>query len=502
MLARLWGALAREPIPGLGTRETVGDVLSVALPGGRTVSGPAQAARPFAVGRAGLSLTVGGGSAGSARYDDPAGLLGALGLPGPVAGLVDEVGNSVDNLTLARAAQPVPDGGPDTVSRAGTRPDALAWLEQTVVDGHPLHPCCRTRLGLSPDEVRAYGPEHRPVVDLHLVGVPAGRWRGVGCPPVLYVHPWQYEHVLDSYGWLERTGRTVPARPLMSLRTLALVDRPGRHVKTAVNVRMTSAVRTVSPAAIHNGPAVSALLTALTADIPELSVMPEVGAGAALVDGQPCRSLAMVLRDVPPLGPHERALPLAALAAPSTADGRPIVVELVRAGGADPYAFVEGLAALSLPPLLRLLEVGVALEAHGQNLLVVLRRGRPVRLLYRDLGGVRISPARLRRHGVEAPELRGDLACDDEDVLRTKLFAAVVSTVLGELIAVLARELDLDPQRAWAGVAGVARDHGGPDAAVLFGPTLPVKATTAMRLAADPLEDVWAHLPNPMGGLS
>jgi hypothetical protein len=36
---------------------------------------------------------------------------------------------------------------------------------------------------------------------------------------------------------------------------------------------------------------------------------------------------------------------------------------------------------------------------------------------------------------------------------------------------------------------------------VLFGDTLPVKATTAMRLASDPLTDVWATLPNPLAGL-
>jgi len=33
------------------------------------------------------------------------------------------------------------------------------------------------------------------------------------------MHPWQYEHVLDDYPWLRPTGRTVAARPLMSLRT-------------------------------------------------------------------------------------------------------------------------------------------------------------------------------------------------------------------------------------------------------------------------------------------
>jgi siderophore synthetase component len=506
VLAKLWGALAREPIPGLGDRTTSGDTLRVALPDGhrhsaRSATGPAAAAQPFAAAPARLAITVDG-----VAHDDPATLLAALRLRVPaktVAGLSAELDNSVANLALARSGQPVPDGGAAALARAAADPDPLAYLEQSVVDGHPLHPCCRSRTGMSEADVLRYAPEHRPVVDLIEVRVPAGRWYGVNCEPLLYVHPWQYEHVADRHPWLHRTGVTIAARPLMSLRTLAVVGRPHDHVKTAVDVQMTSAVRTVSAAAVHNGPVVSRLLSGLAGRTPTLSVLAEVASGAALVDGEPSRSLAMVGRTVPVWAPDEVALPLAVLAARSPADGRPIVVELVRDGyHGDPLAFVDGLARLLLPPLLILLELGVALEAHGQNLLVVVRSGRLAGLAYRDMGGLRISPDRLRRHGIDPPELRGDLACDDPDVLRTKVFASAVSTVLAETIVVLARELDLDPEHAWGRVAAVARGHGGPDVTALFAATLPIKATTAMRLAADPLEDVWAALPNPMGGLA
>ena len=36
------------------------------------------------------------------------------------------------------------------------------------------------------------------------------------------------------------------------------------------------------------------------------------------------------------------------------------------------------------------------------------------------------------------------------------------------------------------------------DAHALFHEPLPLKATTAMRLASDPLEDLWAQLDNPL----
>jgi siderophore synthetase component len=315
----------------------------------------------------------------------------------------------------------------------------------------------------------------------------------VNCAPRLHLHPWQFERLRGQFGWLEPEPDPTPAHPLMSLRTLALAADPGQHVKTAIDVQMTSAVRIVSPAAVHNGPRISALLRSLAPRTPNLIACLEPASGAVLVDGEPSRSLAVVHRRLPILAPGELALPLAVLTAPSPADGRPMMRELID----DPLAFIGALAELLLPPLLTLLELGLALEAHGQNLLVVVRGGRPVRLLYRDLGGIRVSPAQLARHGIEVPPLAGDLASDDPYVLRTKLFAAI-GTVLAELVTVLEREYGVDAALGWAKVAQVARARPGPDAAALLGATLPVKAMTAMRLADDPLEDVWADVANPM----
>jgi hypothetical protein len=454
VLARLWGAYAREPIPGLLRRTRAGGHLTIHTSAG-VLTGPADAAEPYAP-AAGLTVHL-----DTVPYTDPAALARALGHPG----FAVEVDNSVANLALARTA---PERAPDLT---GTLPQ----LEQSVVDGHPLHPCCRTRLGMSTLDVLRYAPEHRPIVRLHVVRVPPARWYGDG-PPLLLVHPWQREHVLDAYPWLTPVGR-VPARPLMSLRTMAPAGGT-HHVKTAVDVQMTSAVRTVSPAAVRNGPAVTALLAALAA--PGLSVMAEDRAGAVLVDGEPSRSLAYLRRRLPRLEPGEVAVPLASLAAAVRA-GHPLP---------DPLGFFTALAGVLLTPLLYLLHRGVALEAHGQNTLVVLRDGHPARLLYRDFGGVRISPATLRRHGVDPPPLLGDLATDDPAALRDKLLAAAVSGTLAEQVAAFSRAYGIMPALLWTRAARPELRDG----------TLPVKATTAMRLATDPLTDVWAPIPNPMAG--
>ena len=442
-------------------------------------------------------------------HGDPGGLARALGL---AEGFAAELDNSVANLALARAAQPPPDGGPPTMDRAAASPDPLVYTEQCVVDGHPLHPCCRTRIGLTEAEVRAYAPEHRPVVPLQPVAVPPQRWYGFNGPPKLWMHPWQYHRVRDEYPWLTPDGPEIPARPLMSLRTLALDGDATRHVKTAVDIQMTSAVRTISPASVHNGPKLSGLLLSLVDRVPGVTILPELSGGAVIVAGEPDRRLAVLHRGGPILAKGELAMPLAALTAPSPANAAPIVTELVDAAyGGDPIAFVAGLATVVLPPLLGLLSFGVALEAHGQNLLGVVQidpadptappGGRFTRLLYRDFGGVRVSAARLRQHGIEPPPLRGDIPSDDPEVLRTKVFASAISTVLGEVIAVLGSATGMDTDKAWDRVAAVARVVEGPDTAAIFAPTLPLKATTAMRLADDAISDVWTQVPNPMAGL-
>jgi siderophore synthetase component len=477
ILSRLLGAVDREPLPGVTGRrhEAGGDTERVDLSGGRMLRFPTAAAAPFAASQPGLTTDCDGDD-----IDDPAALARAL---WPDSTLPAELDNSVANLALARAARP--DTAPDLAAAAGD-PDGPGRLEQLLTDGHPLHPCCRTRGGMTVADVLAYAPEHRPVIRLCRLRVPAERWYGYG-PPILSAHPWQAERLRAAYPWLADAGETGPVRPLMSLRTVAPLDG-GDHVKTAVDVQMTSAVRTVSPAAVHNGPRLSTLLSKLTADLP-LTVLAESGAGAVVVDGVPRRGLAQLRRQAPRPAPGETVVPLAAFAVPAL---------LAQTAGHDPYGWFTALAGILWGPLVTVLDRGVALEAHGQNTLVLLRGRHPVRILYRDLGGVRVSGRRLRAAGIEPPPLQGDLPSDDPAVLRTKLAAAALGSVAAELITLLSRHHGADPRRLWDTVAAAVEAAGTADAVALLCDPLPIKATTAMRLAADPLADRWTSIDNPM----
>ncbi|MFI6037285.1 IucA/IucC family protein [Streptomyces sp. NPDC051315] len=473
VLTRLWRALAHEPLPWIARREPGREDLVLHLRDGRRLHGPL--ADPFATdGYVTAVRLVERARAGVAPagvvYDDPARLMADLAVPhgGDFAA---ELAHSAASLALSRAGQ-----------FSGRHTDewpARDWeWEQRVVDGHPYHPNCRARPGFSVAEQLAYAPEHRPpAVRLGLLPVPASECLVSGVWPaalrdgerlVVPVHPWQARHVLKR-----SCGEELAAHPLMSLRTLAVPDGP--HVKTALSTRLTSSVRDISVGSVTASAALSAFGETLAARTDGLlHVTRTLGAVTARSP-----DLAAVLRESPAVhaGPGEQVVPVAALAT----TGLP-----ARAG------WPAGFARLALTVGLRLLELGVALEAHGQNLLVVLSAsGAPLRLVYRDLADIRVSPARLAHHGLPAPELPERILTDDVTALRRKLFGSLVA---GALAGVAGSREALREALA-AAVREVPRTA---DLAALCEEPLPVKALTLMRLSPGVAGDQWTELANPL----
>ncbi|MFF7774796.1 IucA/IucC family protein [Streptomyces tanashiensis] len=513
VLGRLWRALLHEPLPGIAARDA--RTGRVKLADGRVLSGPPRL--PYDLVVPGEDTTV---RLDGRAHDRPAALLAALGLPGADA-LLAELDHSVASLALSRAGAARAASAPGAGSRSGGV-EPLAYIEQSVVDGHPYHPCCRSRPGLAVAEQLAYAPEHRPVVGLDLVAVPAGRCRVAGEWPdrlrdgdrlLLPVHPWQSAHVLPELGHRPYVTGAVPARPLMSVRTLAPLAG-GPHLKTALTTRMTSAIRDISASGVENSAPLSALLGHVVADLADtLRITRNLAGASALVRGEPSADLAVLLRESPAaaarLRPGETILPVAALAARPAGDGPPLIRTLLAAAGA-PDAGADWLAAfadLAVPPLLRLLSRGVAPAAHGQNLLVVLdAHARPRRLVYRDLADVRLSPRRLARHGFDASPVGGRVIDDDPEVLRTMLFGHLFGTTLGTLVSALADHDRTAGTRLWPVVAAAAAracdglpatPENRADRAALFAPELRVKALTLMRLRGVD-RDEWIPLPNPL----
>lgn len=334
-------------------------------------------------------------------------------------------------------------------------------LERLLHEGHPYHPCFKSRTGFSVEDHAAYGPEagrpfelrwlgvHRSVLrqtlpaaepDLFSIELGPKGWSALSCAlqrvgapldqyGLLPVHPWQWR-------WLEQSPALTGAlarrellaldaaagrfRATQSLRTLLPVDRPGgAHLKLPMAVRVSSSLRTFQPETVHAAPALSGWLQRLVSADPFFEevagavVLAEHASAAyapAATDTAALESnLAAIWRE--PISRHlrpgESALPFNALFAIEP-DERPHIEPWLASYGLVPW--LQQLLRVSLLPLWRLLvHHGIALEAHAQNLILVHRDGLPARIALRDFhDSLEYVPSFLAR-----PELAPDFSLLD-----------------------------------------------------------------------------------------
>jgi siderophore synthetase component len=442
---------------------------------------------------------------GGVETCDPVAVLRAVELPCAAQALrllEQELASAVLHQRLAESTRrPAP----------GPGAPALAW-EQAIVDGHPTHPCHRTRLGFDERAARHYAAEHRGRFDLRFVAVPADAVEVHGpfaeclagfapsAPPghvVLPVHPAQLSRVAHFFPRVRVLPDARPAQAQAALRTVCPDALPW-HLKLPLAVHTTSALRTLSPSAVAHGPVLSALARRV-AHVP-LHVVTEVAsAGVRHADPRVARHLACIVREDPePRFPGDVVVVCAALSE-RDASGACLVRTLADAppGGAVARAFfdsyAQGLCDAVLPPLR---EHGLALEAHAQNTLVHLRDGRPVGFAVRDFGGVRVHLPTLEASGLAVALRPGAIhATTDAAEASAVLFHAAVRNHLEPV----ARALGLGAD-AWT----VARAHvdrhlaGSPWHALWVAARAPAKSLLRMRLGGHPAAPSFDARPNPL----
>ncbi|WP_245447053.1 IucA/IucC family protein [Methylobacterium sp. 17Sr1-1] len=385
----------------------------------------------------------------------------------------------------------------------------FAALDGALSEGHPYHPCFKARTGFGLDDHAAYGPEAgrafrldwlalpRFLVTASLPGDEDGFWRAVlgpdwdglverlraaGHSPVSHaiipVHPWQMRHLAGQEPWRSRlaAGEAVALgtagpryRASQSLRTLHACDDPlAPSVKLSLSVVSTSSLRILDPAFVPTAPALSDWLARIVAGDPSLSGMTILREYAAMIADRDGR-LAAIWRESPVLAPGEAALPLNALCALEP-DGRTFVAPWLDRYGLAPW--LDRLVEVAVLPVWHLLVAhGVALEAHGQNMILVHRDGWPERVMCRDfhesaeyapdflrdvppvpdLGAIdpaHAGPPDDRFHAMRAAATLAELVTDSLFVFN-----------LSEITHLLARRHGLDEAGFWDGLGRCLRRH-------------------------------------------
>jgi siderophore synthetase component len=362
----------------------------------------------------------------------------AAALPGVdetrLSGFLDEL-----RQTLLKDVQALQQRDPEPRERD------LTGLEGHLQDGHPYHPCYKSRVGFDPVDNEAFGPEFHPdlrllwlAVHRDLATLDTGRGvdfetllrielgdasyetfrtllRDLSLDPAEYlfcpVHPWQWrEKIVPALFPLLRSRAIVRLgegndlyRPLQSIRSLANHSRPRlSQIKLPIGIINTSADRVLSCHHVRNGPAVSDWLCELRDGDPFLRerglIVLKEFAGVTYQDASlpiPLQSrqygiLGAAWRESLETFLHagESAAPFSGLCQ-CEADGSPFIDPWIRRHGLS--SWLDALFEASVPPLIHLLYAhGIGLEAHGQNLVLIHQEGLPCRIAVKDLpGGLR-----------------------------------------------------------------------------------------------------------------
>ncbi|SIQ08703.1 Siderophore synthetase component [Rhizobium sp. RU33A] len=323
------------------------------------------------------------------------------------------------------------------------------WLDCALSEAHPYHPCFKSRTGFNMEDNALFGPEAGRPFRLHWLAVARDHVRealptavetfwqnelgeahaarlfsrmkrkGVSLDShaLIPLHPWQWRHLKDGLlaDWIA-DGRVAslgengnPYRATQSIRTLVNHADPTRaHVKLPLDIVNTSSMRVLEPHSIVTAPHLSRWLAGLVEGDEvfrrrySLDILQEYAGIRVDADGALDGKLGVMLRESPKLLPGEQAVPFNALMMLEE-DGKPFIAPFIARHGLLPWLH-RMLEVTILPVWYLMVHHGVALEAHGQNMILVLRNGWPERLILRDFHeSVEFCPA-LLRHPEDLPD--------------------------------------------------------------------------------------------------
>lgn len=308
-------------------------------------------------------------------------------------------------------------------------------LESEIIEGHPYHPCFKSRTGFTIDDHKDYGPEAKQSFTLQWVAVRRHyvritvleeeerfwkrelghlMWECLLAKLEVFdgayeeytflpVHPWQWHNMKHELAGLIEQKDLIPLdvkgdyyRATQSVRTLWNFSNPEKaQLKCSMNMVNTSSLRKLDSHAVCAAPHISAWLKRVIQLDPylqkEASLIvleeyagiifePNVKKHAKSLEGQLGsiwrESVRSYLKD------DEEAVPFTVLMMMEK-DGRPFLNDWLFRYGTEEW--VKRLIEVSVIPVWHLLVAhGIAVEAHAQNMILVHQNGWPTRVVLRD----------------------------------------------------------------------------------------------------------------------
>jgi siderophore synthetase component len=369
---------------------------------------------------------------------------------------------------------------------------------------HPVHPAGRGRAGLSLADLSRYAPEFAPSFPLRwasvqnpvVTGALPEWWptpsdvglSGVGA--LFPVHPLAVSHVHEQPGAVMAPEPFLLAGPTLSMRTVAVLngDVPLVHVKMPLPTSTLGLRnrRTILPGTLPDGALVERILRQV---LQRESVLPVLLADEQTYGHAHDPLLAYLIRRFPAETARAHIVPVAAVLAEAPDGGH--VIE--RWDVEDLFGtYLSALFAWNVT----LFRYGIALEAHQQNVALVLGDASAPRLLIKDNDGALIRASRLREHITPSPGtdprdlVDRRMTTDDPDAL-ARVFVTITLHLCAAAIAAGLAERGLLPWRTGLAMIRERLDGAlGPDdvflrSRTLDADTLPGKAMVTAGTLVD-----------------
>ncbi|MED0936730.1 IucA/IucC family protein [Bacillus mobilis] len=440
-------------------------------------------------------------------------------------------------------------------------------FESLLIDGHPYHPSYKARIGFQYRDNFQYGYEFmRPIkliwIAAHKKYAAVGyeneviygdilkeeigeqkieeymkNIRSLGCNPEQYVfipvHPWQWENfIIPNYAdhiqdeniiYLGKSADDYCAQ--QSMRTLRNVTHPKRpYVKLSLNILNTSTLRTLKPYSVVSAPAISNWLSDIVSqdsyltDESRVILLKEFSSVTYDTNKKATYgSLGCIWRESVHhyLDEQEDAVPFNGLYAKEK-DGTPVIDTWLNKYGIENW--LRLLIQKAIIPVIHLVvEHGLALESHGQNMILVHKEGLPVRIALKDfhegleyycpfLKEVAKCPDFTKMHKTYANGKMNDFfEMDRIECLQEMVLDALFLFNVGELAFVFADEYDWKEESFWMIVVEAIENHFRKyphlkdrfESIQLYTPTFYAEQLTKRRLYMD-VESLVHEVSNPL----
>ncbi|MBP1138024.1 siderophore synthetase component [Arthrobacter sp. PvP023] len=401
------------------------------------------------------------------------------------------------------------------VTRGADAATDFQAIERSMTEGHPCFVANNGRLGFGINDYRAFAPEAGAPVQLEWIAVHRSKavftssegldyaahleaelgantlasfeagLTALGLDPARYflmpVHPWQWENKLTVTFAAEIAQHHIvhlgigadSYQAQQSIRTFFNTSAPEKaYVKTAMSVLNMGFMRGLSPLYMKATPAINDWLQELIGSDEALrgrglAMIREVAAigyhngyyEAASAKDSPYRKMLSALWRESPLPLLKDGQQLATMASLLHVDsaGRPLVSALIEQSGLAPGEWLRRYFEAYLVPLVHCLyRYELAFMPHGENVILVLENGVPVRAVMKDIAeeivvmGDRLElPDAVSRIKVDIP--------DGEKVLA--IFTDVFDCIFRFLGALLEEDGVLGGNEFWRIAAEAIRDY-------------------------------------------